>query len=609
MEEDLKKIEDVKNKIIHADVLDGLAMIPDNSVSLVFTSSPYNVNIPYRNHKDGMPYELYLDWLKDVWKECYRVLRVGGRLAINIDSMVNHEEDRMAKTEDDTGKEYFRPIVADLCNMNKKIGYNYRCDICWYKHQVVGRATAWGSYMSCSNPIVRRNHEYILVWNKGPWRLEPPEKGVKSDMTDEEFQRWTMSYWPISPETQNRGGHEVPFPIRLARPVIKLYSYPGDIVLDPFVGCYDVKTEVLTKNGWKFFKDLKGNELFLTRHTDGSLLYVEAENYQKYKYIGNMFRIKSRRTDLLVTPDHNMYLVTHSSFCSNKEVCFVKAKNMNKTLYRIPVKSSYDSGKDKFSEDEMFLFGAYLSEGYIENNCIIICQNKGEKYNIFMQKLSSFEPYSRDGDRKIAISVNSDFMHLLIDNCGIGSKSKFISEDILNNKYLDALFYGMMLGDGSFIYSKKHEKFVPKCYYTSSEKLSDNFQELCIKLGYGASKSSRDRSNGPFGQINGRDIIPTGSHFEISITNSSYKKIIPKNHISNIDYDDYVYCVTIPNHVLCVRRNGYASWCGNSGTTALAAHMLGRHYIGIDNDKKTVEYAKNRIDDSSDIFAGMGSDI
>tara|TARA_B100000614_G_scaffold262895_1_gene299698 strand:+ start:51858 stop:52658 length:801 start_codon:yes stop_codon:yes gene_type:complete len=222
------------NKIMHDDVIDGLKKIEDDSVSLVFTSPPYNVDIKYGNHDDTMPYTDYLDWLKDIWSECYRALRPGGRLVINIDSMVNHEEDRFAKKADDTGKEYFRPIYADLCRINADVGYNFRCDIAWYKHQVVGRATAWGSWMSCQNPIVRRNHEYLLVWNKGPWSLPPIDH--KSDLTKEEFEQWTMSHWFIQPETRKLGGHPVPFPEELARRVIKLYSYPNDIVLDPFSG-------------------------------------------------------------------------------------------------------------------------------------------------------------------------------------------------------------------------------------------------------------------------------------------------------------------------------------------------------------------------------------
>jgi len=229
-------VANVVDSILHNDVLDGLAKIDDNSVSLVLTSPPYNVGIKYGNHEDKMPYVDYLDWLSNIWKDCYRVLRPGGRMVINIDSMVNHEETREAKSIEHTHRVYFRPIYADLVNMNEKIGYNFRCDIAWFKHQVVGRATAWGSYQSCSNPIVRRNHEYMLVWNKGPWQLKPTVEGTKSDLTKEEFETYTMSHWFIQPETRKLGGHDVPFPEKLAKRVIKLYSYPGDIVLDPFSG-------------------------------------------------------------------------------------------------------------------------------------------------------------------------------------------------------------------------------------------------------------------------------------------------------------------------------------------------------------------------------------
>jgi len=211
-------------------------MIPDESVSLVFTSSPYNVGIKYGNHDDVMPYHKYIEWLGEVWKDCYRVLRIGGRLVINIDCMINKEEDRVAESIEDTRREYRRPIYADLCNINKEIGFNFRYDIAWDKHQVVGRGTDWGSWKSCSNPAIRRRHEYILIWSKGPWRLEPTVSGTKSDLTGEEFTQWSMSYWSIPPETQKRGSHEAPFPERLALPVIKMFSYPKDVVLDPFCG-------------------------------------------------------------------------------------------------------------------------------------------------------------------------------------------------------------------------------------------------------------------------------------------------------------------------------------------------------------------------------------
>ena len=113
------------NKIMHDDVIDGLKKIEDDSVSLVFTSPPYNVDIKYGNHDDTMPYTDYLDWLKDIWSECYRALRPGGRLVINIDSMVNHEEDRFAKK------------LGQDVSSNDIVQSHMRTDDMWiiYKHE------------------------------------------------------------------------------------------------------------------------------------------------------------------------------------------------------------------------------------------------------------------------------------------------------------------------------------------------------------------------------------------------------------------------------------------------------------------------------------------
>jgi len=222
-----KKLEDVVNQIHCIDVVEGMKQIPDDSVSLIFTSPPYNVNIDYGTHEDDAAWNEYLNWLKEIWIQSHRILRTGGRLAINIDSIVNHE--------DDNDKEYYRPIYADLVNQMRQIdGMNFRTEICWYKQNTVGRKTAWGSFKSCSNPITRRNHEYILVWSKDSWQL--PKLDYESDLTKSEFTNWICSTWHISPETQNRGGHPVPFPEELARRVIKMYCYPNDIVLDPFNG-------------------------------------------------------------------------------------------------------------------------------------------------------------------------------------------------------------------------------------------------------------------------------------------------------------------------------------------------------------------------------------
>jgi DNA modification methylase len=211
--------------------------MPDSFVDLIFTSPVYNVNIKYLSHDDCMPYDVYLNWLKDRFIECKRVLKPGGRLAINIDAMTNRQSDKE--------KEYVRPIYADLVNMmkSKEIDLNFRTEICWYKQNAVGKKTGWGSFCSSSNPVIRRNHEYILVWSKDQWKLEGDSE--QSDMTFEEFNEYTFSTWFIQPETRKLGGHPVPFPCELAKRVIKLFTYRDNIVMDIFSGsgttCYVAK--------------------------------------------------------------------------------------------------------------------------------------------------------------------------------------------------------------------------------------------------------------------------------------------------------------------------------------------------------------------------------
>lgn len=227
----------IVNSIICDDVLAGLKKIPDSIVSLLVTSPPYNVDISYDSHKDDMPYREYLQWLKKVFDEGKRVLRNGGRMCINIDAMTNRQEDKP--------DEYVRPIYVDLGNVMRDIGMKFYGEHVWYKSdkcpckgggQWNGKKTAWGSYMSCSTPSVRRNHEYILVYSKGTFTLEKTAESGDSDISGKEFQDWISSVWSINAETRNMGNHPVPFPVELPSRCIKLYCYPNDVVLDPFNG-------------------------------------------------------------------------------------------------------------------------------------------------------------------------------------------------------------------------------------------------------------------------------------------------------------------------------------------------------------------------------------
>lgn len=221
-------MDKITNKIICDDVIQGLNKIDDETVHLTFTSPPYNClnnSGAYDKNDDNLEYEDYLNWLKNIFEIIYKKTVHGGRVAINIDAVTNRTQDK--------DQEYIRAIYPHLYDIMKKIGWKFRTEINWYKQNAVGKATAWGSFKSSSNPIIRRNHEYILVWSKGDWKLESEHL---SDLTKKEFEQYTLSTWHISPQTKKLCGHPAPFPEELAKRVIKLFSFPEQVVLDPFVG-------------------------------------------------------------------------------------------------------------------------------------------------------------------------------------------------------------------------------------------------------------------------------------------------------------------------------------------------------------------------------------
>lgn len=213
------------NNIICNDVLKTLKEIDNNTIHLIVTSPPFNIGVKYLDYSDNLPHEQYLTWMKEVWTECYRILVTGGRICINIDATMNLEEDGLI--------ERVHPLHVDFTNQLREIGYIYRAEIIWIKQNSPGKKTAWGSYTSCSNPHIRRNTEYIIMASKEDLKLDGDS--MKSDITPEEFHEWTMSEWIFKPETSVKG-HPAAFPVQLPYRCIKLLSYVGNTVLDPFNG-------------------------------------------------------------------------------------------------------------------------------------------------------------------------------------------------------------------------------------------------------------------------------------------------------------------------------------------------------------------------------------
>lgn len=286
-----------------------MAELPNDCVQLVVTSPPYNVGKSYANHSDNLPLDEYLAFLNEVWRECYRVLAPGGRLCINVAN---------------TDRKPYLPlnalITTELLRTARDEGlcWQMRGELIWDKGSSAGVSTAWGSFASSTDPVLRDVHEYIMVFSKEQFRLE---SGGKTGISGGQFVDWTRSIWRpeetgerlavtgdrlsvsgerlpegdegVAPtddakaagrsltalqrklagklkEARRRGkdddwvaeslaraawqyltepgegvwpittessvNHPAPFPVELPRRLIKLYSKPGDLVLDPFMG-------------------------------------------------------------------------------------------------------------------------------------------------------------------------------------------------------------------------------------------------------------------------------------------------------------------------------------------------------------------------------------
>ena len=190
--------------------------LPDASVHLMITSPPYNAR---KEYDEDLTLEEYLRLLENVFRETYRVLVPGGRACVNVANL---------------GRKPYIPLNAFISLMMIEIGFLMRGEIIWDKGSSVGSSTAWGSWLSASNPTLRDVHEYILVFSKGKFKRQ--KDGRVSTIERDDFLELTKSVWQFPTVSASRIGHPAPFPVELPRRLIELYTFEGDIILDPFMG-------------------------------------------------------------------------------------------------------------------------------------------------------------------------------------------------------------------------------------------------------------------------------------------------------------------------------------------------------------------------------------
>lgn len=368
--------------------------------------------------------------------------------------------------------------------------------------------------------------------------------------------------------------------------------------------CYDDETEILTFNGWKFFKDLTKEDRVASM-VDDSLVYQNPLEIQQYDFEGKLYDVNSNQIKLRVTDNHRMYVRTRAIDYTIKEAKDIYGKvvhykkNVNNwapDYTDVPSELLMDNGKvigfmiDGYIDengkeyDDLILdidawltfFGIWITEGYasdIINGTRIsankprvkkaldeICEILGfDIHKIFDKKTDDIAHSWRIYNRSLI-----NYMLPL----SVGGNNKYLPDWAwyLNKEQCRTLIHGMLLGDGDFGTVKQGR------YYTTSTKLADQFQQLCLHAGFSANKLLKEEAGYSTTKKDGSTITTHADYWVLSVIDKQNEPIINKykydgkQNDSWVDYKGKVYCCTVHLGlgVIYVRRNGFSIWSGNS---------------------------------------------
>ena len=211
--------KEFENQIVCGDSQDILLKLPDNCIDVVVTSPPYNFGLEYASVADDNHWELYFEKLFNIFSECIRVLKYGGRAIINVQPLFSD----------------YIPTHHIISNffLNKKM--IWKGEILWEKNNYNCKYTAWGSWKSPSNPYLKYTWEFLEIFCKGD--LKKNGFSENADISADDFKKWTVGKWSIAPERNMQGfDHPAMFPEELVQRILQLFSFEKDIILDPFNG-------------------------------------------------------------------------------------------------------------------------------------------------------------------------------------------------------------------------------------------------------------------------------------------------------------------------------------------------------------------------------------
>lgn len=243
-----------------SEAMDG---IPDCSVHLMVTSPPYNVK---KEYDEDLSLNEYRALLKKVFQETYRVLVTGGRACINVANL---------------GRKPYIPLHSYIIEDMLDIGFLMRGEVIWNKASSASPSTAWGSWLSAGNPVLRDIHEYILIFSKESFSRKRGDK--KNSIAKEDFLEWTKSVWTFPAVSARSIRHPAPFPEELPHRLIQLYTFKGDVVLDPFCG-----------SGTACLSALKDGRHYIGYDTEPAYVKLANERIKTYVRKLNIFKDKQR---------------------------------------------------------------------------------------------------------------------------------------------------------------------------------------------------------------------------------------------------------------------------------------------------------------------------
>lgn len=227
---------DVENRIFCGDSEEVLKKFPADCVDLIITSPPYNFGLEYETpgYSDAMYWNDYFEKLGRIWLECVRVLKPSGRICVNVQPLFSD----------------YIPTHHIVSKQLLDLGLLWKAEILWDKHNYNAKFTAWGSWKSPSMPYLKYTWEFIEVFAKETHKKTGRAEDI--DVTGEEFKKWVNAKWDVAPERNMKDyNHPAMFPEEIPYRLVKLFSYRGDFVLDPFNGV-GTTTLVAKKLGRKY---------------------------------------------------------------------------------------------------------------------------------------------------------------------------------------------------------------------------------------------------------------------------------------------------------------------------------------------------------------------